>query len=292
MDTKFFSYPFAVAGSKTPVPDATQLSGDVSYQEGWGPDYQADPDSDPSAKLIPRSPFNQLMFDTTSNLRQYQLQGFPQWATSANNGGTPVAYPFGAVLVWNGGSGSDWTVYQAIIDGATAEPGTDPTQWVEFTTGATIALLKANNLSDLTNVAAARTNLGLGSAALQSSSYFATATNGVFTGVLGLNGVFREVAKDVAATVIDWSATDYPRKAINANTVFSFSNFPGVDVAQTLVLKLTLSAGATPTFTPGGGVTIQWQDNFTPDWADGVWLVAFTTHGDGVARGVAGVFNG
>jgi len=38
-------------------------------------------------------------------------------------------------------------------------------------------LLKANNLSDLTNVATARTNLGLGSAALQDSSYFATATD-------------------------------------------------------------------------------------------------------------------
>jgi hypothetical protein len=43
---------------------------------------------------------------------------------------------------------------------------------------ANAALVKANNLSDLTNVAAARTNLGLGTAATQNSTAFATAAQG------------------------------------------------------------------------------------------------------------------
>ena len=40
---------------------------------------------------------------------------------------------------------------------------------------ATGSLLAANNLGDLSNAASARTNLGLGSAALRSDTYFATA---------------------------------------------------------------------------------------------------------------------
>jgi hypothetical protein len=292
MDTKFFAYPFAVAGNKTAVPNATQLDGSVSWQEGWGPDYQADPDGNPDAKLIPRSPFNQIMFDMSANLRQYQMQGFPQWATAADNGGVAVSYPINAFVVWNGGSGTDWTVYQSLIDGATAEPGTDPDEWAEFSSTAAIALLKANNLSDLTNVTAARSNLGLGSAALQSASYFATAASPVTTGIWGHDGATREVAKTLGALNIDWAVTDYPRKSITTASVITFSNFPGADIAQTLTLKLTLASGAIPTFTPGGGVTLKWLNDEEPEWSNGVWLVAFTAHGDGVARGAAGRFAG
>lgn len=43
-------------------------------------------------------------------------------------------------------------------------------------------MLAANNLSDLTNVVTARSNLGLGSAALAASATFATALNPMFTG--------------------------------------------------------------------------------------------------------------
>jgi hypothetical protein len=50
--------------------------------------------------------------------------------------------------------------------------------YVDTTAGASGALLKANDLSDLTDAAAARGNLSLGTAAELASSYFATAAQG------------------------------------------------------------------------------------------------------------------
>lgn len=55
---KLFSIPFAVSGDKTPVPDASQPSGNVSYTDGYTPDYQADQATDPNAKDIERQKLN------------------------------------------------------------------------------------------------------------------------------------------------------------------------------------------------------------------------------------------
>lgn len=126
---KWFKTPFALSGDKATVPDAVQGDGSVSYAQGWGPDYERDPDTDPAAKRFPRDENNQLLFDLTENIREYQLAGYPEWITPTNNGGTPVDYPINAYCRWNGGSGADWVVYCSQIDGATAEPGTDPAQW-------------------------------------------------------------------------------------------------------------------------------------------------------------------
>ena len=53
MDQKFFKRPFAQDGDKTPIPTDTQGGGEVSYQQGFGPDYSK-PNSDPSRKKVPR----------------------------------------------------------------------------------------------------------------------------------------------------------------------------------------------------------------------------------------------
>lgn len=45
MDTKFFGVPFANAGDVAPVPDAAPVDGSVSYETGYGPDYELDPGS-------------------------------------------------------------------------------------------------------------------------------------------------------------------------------------------------------------------------------------------------------
>lgn len=140
---KWYKTPFALSGDKTAVPNAVQGDGSVSYGEGWGPDYERDPDTDPDAKRFPRDENNQLLFDLTSNVREYQLAGFPEWVTAAQNDGVPVGYPINACVRWNGGAGTAWVVYYAVIDNATAEPGTDPAQWKVFAV-VSAADLKAN----------------------------------------------------------------------------------------------------------------------------------------------------
>jgi hypothetical protein len=45
MDSKYFGVPFAATGDVSPVPVGTQPDGSVSYQQGYGPDYELDPGS-------------------------------------------------------------------------------------------------------------------------------------------------------------------------------------------------------------------------------------------------------
>jgi len=58
---KFFKVAFAQSGDISPIPDAAQVDGSISYTEGYGLDYELDPTSDPDAKRIGRTTFNDLM---------------------------------------------------------------------------------------------------------------------------------------------------------------------------------------------------------------------------------------
>lgn len=71
--------PFADSGDKTDIPNAVQPTGDVSYTEGYGFDYSRIPGSSALAKDFPRVKHNQLMYDITSNIQQYQQFGAPEW---------------------------------------------------------------------------------------------------------------------------------------------------------------------------------------------------------------------
>ena len=51
---KFFRIPWATAGDKTVIPDPVQGGGEVSYTQGFGPDYELDQSSDPNALDVPR----------------------------------------------------------------------------------------------------------------------------------------------------------------------------------------------------------------------------------------------
>jgi len=112
--TKYFGIPFANAGDKVPVPNGLQPGGEVSYTEGWGPDYEADQESDPSAKDISRTAENQLKFDITEALKELQELGFKVYASDVN-------YPVTAYTV-----GSDGRVYQAAIVNGPASSIVDP----------------------------------------------------------------------------------------------------------------------------------------------------------------------
>ena len=83
---KYFNKPFAVSGEKGAIPNDTQPGGDMSYEQGFSSDYQADQTSDPNAKDIDRQQTNQLYNDITSELKIWQEQGLRTYSTDVNFG--------------------------------------------------------------------------------------------------------------------------------------------------------------------------------------------------------------
>jgi hypothetical protein len=137
MADKFFLYPFAFAGTRTAIPDDTQLSGSISYQEGYGPDYALDQFSDPDAKNIERGKWNQLLYDITNVIRSLQTVTYPAFITSADNGGTPYSYGVGAMCRFDPGSGMK--NYRSKVSSNTTDPS-NTTNWEEVGIFATNAI--------------------------------------------------------------------------------------------------------------------------------------------------------
>ncbi len=127
---KFFIYPWAIAGDKTPpIPNPTQPDGSVSYQAGFTSDYQLVYGVDPNAKAIPRTAFNNLMYEITLNIQQYQTNGTPNFITSADNGGSPYPYPLYALVRFDDGSGVQ--LFVSLVSNNTTDP-TNTTNWAVF----------------------------------------------------------------------------------------------------------------------------------------------------------------
>lgn len=128
---KFFRLPFASAGDKTAVPDPVDVSGNVSYTQGYGFDYQRQK-TDPAAKNIERDKMNQVLFDVTNAIAEIQAQGVPDFITTALNGGTPYSYAVNALVRW-----TDGNVYISLVAANTSDP-TDATKWALAPTPARI----------------------------------------------------------------------------------------------------------------------------------------------------------
>ena len=101
---------FAESGDKTDIPTTAQGDGSVSYPTGYGADYEKNLDSDPTAKRIERQKMNQVLNDLSSNVKLFQDQSFPEFVSTADNGGNPMAYPKGAVVMSSG------LMYQSLSD--------------------------------------------------------------------------------------------------------------------------------------------------------------------------------
>jgi hypothetical protein len=100
MAQKYFKNQFAVSGDTEAVPDDS-VNTLVSYETGYTPEYELDPDIDPNGNYIGRPRMNQLFKDITGNLKQWQDSGYPEFV--ANDGtGNPLSYEAGRV-VWLSG---------------------------------------------------------------------------------------------------------------------------------------------------------------------------------------------
>lgn len=86
----YFDTVFALAGDKVAVPDPVQGGGTVSYDQGYPIGYSTPVGS--GGILVTRTSMNQLFFDITSALQQYQQVGTPPFITTTMNGGTPYSY--------------------------------------------------------------------------------------------------------------------------------------------------------------------------------------------------------
>lgn len=113
---KTFVVPFAAQGDKIEVPDELQQDGSVSFNQGFGFDYER-PNTDPAYKPIPRDGFNGLMHDVTEAIGVMQKQGYADWSAQA------APYNAAATVVHGG------AVWISAIGNNSSEPGID-TNWL------------------------------------------------------------------------------------------------------------------------------------------------------------------
>lgn len=125
-DSKYFGVPFATSGDKATIPEATQPSGSISFTQGFGPDYERDPATDPLAKRVPRDETNELNFQMTNAIKFLQLYGTPEWY-AVDDLGNPVSYPLSARVRYDAGAGMQ--AWRSIAAANTATPGSDATKW-------------------------------------------------------------------------------------------------------------------------------------------------------------------
>lgn len=152
----------------------------------------------------------------------------------------------GTTLVVNvqalGGSGAhtDWTISVSGSVGATGPQGS---------AGAgTGDMLKANNLSELANFATARTNLGLGSAALQANSFFNQTANNL-SDVANAATAFSNIKQTGTS-----AATGVLQLATNAQAI------TGTDTA----LAVTCAGVAAAIAAHAGAINTYQNQNLTP----------------------------
>lgn len=161
-----------------------------------------------------------------------------------------------------------------------------------------VILKASNNLSDLASAAAARANLGLGSAATQASSALFQVANNLsevanansardnlgacaknapmITGGMDFTGSTKQNVQGVAGTAFDLSLTDFFTKSISADTTFTFTN-PTASKAQGFSIRLTKSGGANDTWP----ASVKWTGGVKPLIGDGTHVVGFLTFDGG-----------
>lgn len=168
--TRHFTYPFATDGTRTPIDDSD--NSDISYQYGYPAIFSQDPAN--GGSRVQRGSFNQLMFAITDNLKHYQEEIYPNYVTASENNNQAISYPKGSIVRNNTNT---YIATADTTDVPNNPPNADDDWLLAFPlpekmggTGSEQGdtfLRRTNNLSDLTNVVSARSNLGLGTVAVR-----------------------------------------------------------------------------------------------------------------------------
>lgn len=130
---KYFLYPFAVDGVTTPVGNATDPGGVVTYQQGFGDRYTRELGVDPAALPYPQPQHNSILLDVTLALQAIQQWGIPRFITPDDNapGDPPVPTPF-PYAIWAYALYDDGVngprIYQSLENTNIATPA-DFTKW-------------------------------------------------------------------------------------------------------------------------------------------------------------------
>lgn len=116
---KKIPFAFAVGGDLTPVPD-TSISTELSYQEGWSPDYEKSPE-EAGYREIDRAQHNYLWNTVTANIKEWQEQLYPEHQTDTiypigmitNYSGVNYIRVNGATVTVDPSVSAEWIVYNA-----------------------------------------------------------------------------------------------------------------------------------------------------------------------------------
>ena len=125
---KWYKYKFGEAGNLAAIPDDVQGGGDLSLEEGWGSDYELDPDTQVNAKFMSRPQHNQLWQTATGNINFWQKNLYPLHTLAAANGGVAVVYDFATRVRYDAGAGEK--VYEVIDVAGTDELPSVTADWV------------------------------------------------------------------------------------------------------------------------------------------------------------------
>lgn len=115
-----FKIPFATSGNQAVIPDS-DLSGNVNFTDGYTPDYELDPSSDPNAKLIERDKMNFLFNRITAAIGEVQRNGAAEWYSAL------APYGLGSVVARAG------KIWQSTVTNNSTEPGDVGASWVDIT---------------------------------------------------------------------------------------------------------------------------------------------------------------
>ncbi|MDR2093038.1 MAG: hypothetical protein LBP58_06965 [Azoarcus sp.] len=153
MKQTYFRTHFAVSGDADPIGFDADPSGVVTFSQGWTFDYQRDQTTDAQAKPIDRATMNWLIGVITAQLKQYQENGFPEFITADDNGGSPFAYQKLAVVQWSASGNAPFDLYISLVDNNIATPA-DDTKWSlfsEFAGGKSVKYLASGTPLPTTN---------------------------------------------------------------------------------------------------------------------------------------------
>lgn len=232
---QYIRVPFADSGDKTDVPVEQQSDNSVSFTQGYPLAYSLDPETDPSARRIERDKMNDIFWVITKAIQEIQQTGTAPFITAADNGGTAFTYPKGAHVYYNG------AVYRSLVNNNQLVPGAtgSETRWEDVAGN----LKLANRLKEIADAGtaaqqAARSNLGLGSAATRAVG--SSAGNIPDMGFFGLSAVQNGYTKLPNGFMLQWGSTAFTTSG-QGSFINNFSaNFPtaaltvyGVDTGST-----------------------------------------------------------